>query len=83
MIPEVRAGAYTVRVHSEDDGSVWAEVDDLPGCFASGESIDQLWGNLAEAIGLYQSDEYVRVEVKMQEPEPIVVHIKERRISVA
>jgi predicted RNase H-like HicB family nuclease len=28
--------SYTVHTHHEDDGSLWAEVADLPGCFASG-----------------------------------------------
>jgi len=82
MNPSDRAGTYTVRVHNEDDGTVWAEVDELPGCFASGESIDELWENLAEAIGLYLSTEDVQVQVKMEAPDPITVHTKERLIAV-
>lgn len=47
---------YVVRVHDEDDGSLWAEVLDLPGCFASGHSLDELRDALQEAISLYVAD---------------------------
>lgn len=46
---------YIARVHQED-GSLWAEVLDLPGCFASGESLDDLRAALEEAIALYLDD---------------------------
>lgn len=49
---------YIARVH-EEDGSLWAEVLDLPGCFASGDSLDELRRALEEAVGLYLSDERV------------------------
>jgi len=39
----------TVRVHFED-GAYWAEVVELPGCFASGETLDELRDALDEAI---------------------------------
>ena len=40
------------RVHSED-GSYWAEVVELPGCFASGQTLDELTEALREAIRMY------------------------------
>jgi predicted RNase H-like HicB family nuclease len=45
-----------VKVHQED-GSYWAEVLDLPGCFASGDTLDELKDGLEEALSLYLSDE--------------------------
>lgn len=33
---------YIVRVHHEDDDMLWAEVLDLPGCFASGRNLNEL-----------------------------------------
>ena len=42
----------TVRVHFEDD-AYWAEVVELPGCFASGETLDELKDALDEAIAMY------------------------------
>lgn len=48
---------YIVRVHQEDDDTLWAEVLDLPGCFASGETLDELREALQEAISLYIADD--------------------------
>jgi predicted RNase H-like HicB family nuclease len=41
----------TVRLHFEE-GAYWAEVLELPGCFASGETLVELNEALAEAIGM-------------------------------
>jgi predicted RNase H-like HicB family nuclease len=41
---------FTANVHEEGDGSYWAEVSELPGCFASGHNLDELRDGLAEAI---------------------------------
>lgn len=38
------------RIHEDDDGSYWAEVVELPGCFASGATLDELKEALFEAI---------------------------------
>ena len=45
----------TVVVHREPDG-FWSEVEELPGCFASGRTLDELGEALAEAVGLYLWD---------------------------
>lgn len=44
-----------VRVQHEE-GSYWAEVPELPGCFASGDTFDELLEALQEAIGLCLED---------------------------
>ncbi len=44
-----------VRVHHEEE-SYWAEVVELPGCFASGDTFDELLESLHEAISLYLED---------------------------
>ena len=43
---------FRVLVH-EEDGSYWAEVEDLPGCFASGGTLDELREAVVEAITLW------------------------------
>jgi len=43
-----------VHIHPED-GGLWAEVEELPGCFASGDNEEELQEALMEAIGLYLS----------------------------
>jgi predicted RNase H-like HicB family nuclease len=49
---------YTVRVHDEggDGYRLWAEVDELPGLFASGRDHDELLEALTETIGGYLSE---------------------------
>jgi predicted RNase H-like HicB family nuclease len=47
---------FRVLVH-EEDGSYWAEVDGLPGCFAAGDDLDELRSAVVEAITLYLTDE--------------------------
>jgi predicted RNase H-like HicB family nuclease len=60
-------GTYVVRIHDEGEGqSLWAEVDELPGCFASGRDMDELREALAEAISLYLSDSSRTVHVEVR-----------------
>jgi predicted RNase H-like HicB family nuclease len=48
--------AITIAVH-EEEGSLWAEVLEMPGCFASGANSEELQLALEEAIGMYLSVE--------------------------
>ena len=50
--------ALHVDVHHED-GSYWAEVRELPGCFASGDSAAELIESVEEAVALYLAPEGV------------------------
>jgi predicted RNase H-like HicB family nuclease len=45
----------TIAVRAERPG-YWARVVELPGCFASGHSLEELGETLGEAIGLYLWD---------------------------
>jgi predicted RNase H-like HicB family nuclease len=45
----------TARIH-EEGGSYWAEVVELPGCFASGATLDELRDALEEAVMLCRDD---------------------------
>ena len=45
---------YQVIIHQED-GSFWAEIPALPGCFAAGDSIEELEDSLKESVGAYLS----------------------------
>jgi predicted RNase H-like HicB family nuclease len=46
----------TARIHIEE-GSYWADVPELPGCFASGDTLDELFESLQEGVALYLADE--------------------------
>jgi len=43
---------YNAIVHHEDN-AYWAEVPALPGCFSSGDTLDELRTNLREAIVMH------------------------------
>jgi predicted RNase H-like HicB family nuclease len=45
----------TARIHIEE-GGYWADVSELPGCFASGDTLDELFESLQEGIALYLAD---------------------------
>ncbi len=47
---------FHVLVVEEDDGSFWAEVKELPGCFASGFSMDELQEAMFEAMQMWLPD---------------------------
>lgn len=61
-------------VHAEN-GSLWAEVRELPGCFASGRDLDDLSEALQEAVGMYldelSPEELERLAVGSAEPHAI------------
>jgi len=46
---------FTVNVHEEDDNEdgFWAEVQQLPGCFGSGETLAELESDIKDAIESY------------------------------
>lgn len=51
----IRDMELTANIHRED-GGYWAEVSELPGCFASGETFDELFDSLFEGVRLYLED---------------------------
>lgn len=42
--------SFHALIREEPDGSLWAEVKELQGCFASGFNVDELREALLEAI---------------------------------
>ena len=44
---------YTVAVYEAEEGGYWAEVLDLPGCVAQGETLDALREELPVVIAAY------------------------------
>lgn len=64
MGPAIRPSYVSLRVPlefraiiHEEDGSYWAEVKELPGCFASGSNLDELKDALVEAITMCIEDD--------------------------
>jgi predicted RNase H-like HicB family nuclease len=46
----------TAHIHFEES-SYWVDVPELPGCFASGDTLDELFEWLQEGVALYLADE--------------------------
>ena len=46
----------TIHVHHEANGDLWADVEELPGVFASGRDMSELREALDEAVSLYLSE---------------------------
>jgi predicted RNase H-like HicB family nuclease len=66
---------YTILVHREPEQEypLWAEVEELPGCFASGRNMDELQDALSEAVSLYLSEPGHEVHVELEVTEQRMV----------
>ncbi len=60
--------ALHVDVHHED-GSYWAEVRELPGCFAAGDTVAELIESVEEAVELYLAPP------EADEPPPVAIEL--------
>ena len=47
---------YLVIFEKAPDGTIWAKVPDLDGCYSSGDNIDEAKENVKDAISLYLED---------------------------
>jgi predicted RNase H-like HicB family nuclease len=56
------ASKLTLAVHQEE-GMYWAEVQEMPGCFASGVDLNELMDAVREAVSLYLTDGEGVVEI--------------------
>lgn len=52
---------FSARVH-EENGSFWAEVIELLGCFAAGDDLNELKESLREAISLVLQEDFPVIE---------------------
>ncbi len=69
---------YTLLIQDEGDGMLWAKVQELPGCFASGATMDELMEAAAEAIEMYLCEEQPAQDAGDAEPPADVVPIGSR-----
>lgn len=46
-----------------EDGSWWGEVEELPGCFATGDDFGELLESLSESIAVYLDGRDGRIEM--------------------
>ena len=74
--------ALTVRVHDEGEGPLWAEVVELPGCFATGDPEDELLDAVVDAIATYLDVDRDDVDDVKWGERVDVEAIRERRVSI-
>jgi predicted RNase H-like HicB family nuclease len=74
----------TVHIHDEGEDGLWAKIVEMPGCFASGDTMEELHEALQEAIGLYLSTPEHTAQVELlDEPRQVEsVHVTEQRVLV-
>jgi predicted RNase H-like HicB family nuclease len=58
---------YKAVVHAEGQGGYWAEVPELPGCFTQGDTLDEIYRNLTEAIACHLGDAEVQGRIGLLE----------------
>ncbi len=76
---------YNVVVHHEED-SYWAEVDGLPGCFAAGDTVDELRESLEDSVTAYLATDgstaTVRIaRIELSDP-PVISESMDAKIAV-
>jgi predicted RNase H-like HicB family nuclease len=66
---------FTAAITEGADGTYWAEVQELPGCFASGHDFDELKEALVEAIQMCLPDgvDLGDAEVERVDPSRVLI----------
>jgi predicted RNase H-like HicB family nuclease len=62
-----KQAAFKAVIHTEAEGGYWAEVPDLPGCFTQGDTLDEVYRNLIDAIACHLDVEAASVRVGVLE----------------
>jgi predicted RNase H-like HicB family nuclease len=57
---------FKAVVHAEEQGGYWAEVPE-PGCFTQGDTLDEVYQNLTEAIACHLNLDATNVRVGLLE----------------
>lgn len=62
---------YKVKIRTDSDGSMWARIDEVPGCFASGFSFGELLDGLTEALELCTGQSLTLNGISMHPKAPV------------
>jgi predicted RNase H-like HicB family nuclease len=65
----------TVDIREEGPG-YWSQIRELPGCFASGRTLEELRSALGEAIGLYLFDRPISLGEQRLEVGDVEIHVE-------
>lgn len=61
---------FKVTIHNED-GTLWATVDQYPGAFGTGDTLDELVDSLAEALALVIPPEELAAAARLSSMDPV------------
>ncbi len=59
--------SFRAVVHPEPEGGYWAEVPELPGCLTQGDTLDDVYRHLCEAIACHLDVDALSVRVGLLE----------------
>ena len=64
---------YAVVIHKDEDSSYGVTVPDLPGCFSGGDTLDEAFSNVVEAITGHV-DTLIMTDQPIPKSKPLEVH---------
>ena len=69
------SNSVTAHVYRAEEGGFWAEMPEYPGCYTQGETMDELKGNVREAVLCYIDAGYAdqRTTERTEKPEILQV----------
>lgn len=63
----ITTAPYKAVIHWEPPAGYWAEVPELPGCFTPGDTLDEVYANLQEAIACHLDIDIGQVRINILE----------------
>ncbi|HEX4965701.1 MAG TPA: type II toxin-antitoxin system HicB family antitoxin [Thermoanaerobaculia bacterium] len=67
FLPRAAQSRFKAIVHAEAEGGYWAEIPELPGCFTQGDTLDEIYRNLPEAIACHLDLDPAEVRIGLLE----------------
>ncbi len=64
---------YTVIIEKDEDGFYVGEVVEIPGCYSQGETIEELIGNIKEAI---------QASIEDMKEKPVITFVDIKKVTV-
>ena len=65
----------TVHVYRAEEGGLWAEMPEYPGCYTQAETMDELKENVREAVRCYIEAGYADQQVAKNTEEPEILQV--------
>jgi predicted RNase H-like HicB family nuclease len=58
---------FKAVIHAQPEGGYWAEVPELSGCFTQGDTLDEVYFNLTEAVACHLDLDIAQVRIGLLE----------------